>query len=78
MRPVVAALAAALPAALAYSVGAPPARTAPAAHSHSVAGVDVVGAGVVPYGFAAAPGWDPATGLGTPHFDKLLAAALKA
>ena len=31
-----------------------------------------------PYGFAAAPGWDPATGLGTPHYDKLLAASMKA
>jgi len=30
------------------------------------------------YGFAAAPGWDAATGLGTPLFDKLLAAALAA
>ena len=29
-----------------------------------------------PYGFAAAKGWDAATGLGTPHFDKLLYAAL--
>ena len=29
------------------------------------------------YGFKAAKGWDPATGLGTPRFDKLLAAALK-
>ena len=36
------------------------------------------GTGPLPYGFAAAKGWDPATGLGTPHFDKLLAAAMKA
>jgi len=36
------------------------------------------GNGPIAYGFAAAPGWDPATGLGTPKFDKLLAAALKA
>jgi hypothetical protein len=28
--------------------------------------------------FAAATGWDAATGLGTPHFDKLLAAAMAA
>ena len=28
------------------------------------------------FGFQAAPGWDAATGLGTPHFDKLLAAAM--
>lgn len=32
----------------------------------------------VPFGFAAAPGWDAASGLGTPHYDKLLAAAMKA
>ena len=36
------------------------------------------GGGNLTYGFAAAPGWDAATGLGTPLFDKLLAAALKA
>jgi len=30
------------------------------------------------YGFAAAAGWDAATGLGTPHFDKLLTAAMAA
>ena len=36
------------------------------------------GQGTVPYGFACAPGWDAATGLGTPKFDKLLAAALAA
>jgi len=29
-------------------------------------------------GFEAAPGWDPVTGLGTPNFPKLLAAALEA
>ena len=29
-------------------------------------------------GFPAAPGWDPATGLGTPIFSKLLAAAMAA
>ena len=34
------------------------------------------GTGPVPLGFAAAPGWDAATGLGTPVFSKLLAAAL--
>lgn len=28
------------------------------------------------YGYAAAPGWDAASGLGTPRFDKLLTAAL--
>ena len=31
----------------------------------------------VALGFAAAPGWDAATGLGTPVFSKLLAAALQ-
>lgn len=36
------------------------------------------GGGPMTYGFAAAPGWDAATGLGTPRFDKLLAAALAA
>ena len=30
----------------------------------------------MPYGWAAAKGWDAATGLGTPHFDKLLTAAM--
>ena len=34
--------------------------------------------GKLKYGYAAAPGWDAATGLGSPRFDKLLAAALKA
>lgn len=34
--------------------------------------------GLFEYGYAAAPGWDPATGLGTPHFDKLLKAAMTA
>ena len=29
-----------------------------------------------PIGFAAAPGWDAATGLGTPVFSKLLARAM--
>jgi hypothetical protein len=32
----------------------------------------------VPYGYAAAVGWDAASGLGTPNYDKLLAAALEA
>jgi len=34
------------------------------------------GTGPAPLGYAAAPGWDAATGLGTPIFSKLLAAAL--
>jgi cyclophilin family peptidyl-prolyl cis-trans isomerase len=32
----------------------------------------------LPYGFNCSAGWDPATGLGTPKFDKLLAAAMGA
>ena len=45
-----------------------------------VKGTNAIGRGTGPlkYGFAAAPGWDGATGLGTPLFDKMLAAALKA
>jgi len=45
-----------------------------------VKGTNAIGRGTGPleYGFAAAPGWDPATGLGTPLFDKLLDAALAA
>ena len=35
------------------------------------------GTGPIPYGFNCTKGWDPATGLGTPLFDKMLAAALK-
>jgi tripeptidyl-peptidase-1 len=30
----------------------------------------------IKYGFDCARGWDPATGIGTPHFGKLLAAAM--
>eukprot|EP00316_Scyphosphaera_apsteinii_P011229 CAMPEP_0119307148 /NCGR_PEP_ID=MMETSP1333-20130426/7721_1 /TAXON_ID=418940 /ORGANISM="Scyphosphaera apsteinii, Strain RCC1455" /LENGTH=758 /DNA_ID=CAMNT_0007310623 /DNA_START=26 /DNA_END=2302 /DNA_ORIENTATION=+ len=43
-----------------------------------VNGTNAFGRGpfTTPLGFACAPGWDAATGLGTPHFDKLLAAAL--
>ena len=45
-----------------------------------VKGTNAIGRGTgnLTYGFACAKGWDPATGIGTPHFDKLLAAALKA
>ena len=32
--------------------------------------------GVDPYGFNCSKGWDPVTGLGTPKFDRLLAAAM--
>lgn len=35
------------------------------------------GTGPIKYGFNATKGWDPATGLGSPVFSKLLAAALK-
>jgi len=41
-------------------------------------GTNAIGRGNGPlkYGFACAPGWDPATGLGTPNFEKLLSKAL--
>ena len=29
----------------------------------------------LPYGFNCSTGWDPVTGMGTPYFEKLLAAA---
>jgi tripeptidyl-peptidase-1 len=35
------------------------------------------GGAPVPYGYNCTVGWDPATGLGTPLFDKMLAAAMK-
>ena len=58
----------------------------PFAYANPDAFIDVIygtnaigrGTGPLQYGYAAAPGWDPATGLGTPNFPKLLAAALKA
>jgi hypothetical protein len=34
------------------------------------------GGGAMPYGFNCSAGWDPATGLGTPLFGKLMAAAM--
>jgi subtilase family serine protease len=34
------------------------------------------GGDTLPYGYNCSAGWDPATGLGTPKFDKLLAAAM--
>ena len=45
-----------------------------------VKGTNAYGRGpfTTPVGFACAPGWDAATGLGTPHFDKLLKAAMAA
>ena len=55
------------------------------AHPHAFTdvtlGTNAIGGGhqgALPYGFAAAPGWDAATGLGTPRFDVLLQAALNA
>ncbi len=36
------------------------------------------GTGPIAYGFNCTKGWDPATGLGTPIFSKLMAAAMKA
>lgn len=44
-----------------------------------VKGTNAIGRGTGPiaYGFNATKGWDPATGLGTPIFSKLLKAALK-
>jgi tripeptidyl-peptidase-1 len=52
----------------------------PDAFTDVVKGTNAEGRGpfASPYGFAAAPGWDAATGLGTPLFDKLLDAAMKA
>ena len=52
----------------------------PDAFTDITKGTNAIGrsTGPVPYGFAAAAGWDPATGLGTPLFDRLLAAALTA
>jgi len=57
----------------------------PFLYQHPEAFFDVVdgtnaisdGGGQLEFGYAAAAGWDAATGLGTPHFDKLLAAAMK-
>jgi len=43
-----------------------------------VKGTNAIGRGSVPlpFGFAAARGWDAATGLGTPVFSKLLEVAM--
>ena len=38
--------------------------------------LDCPGGEQLAYGYDCAVGWDPATGLGTPMFDKLLAAAM--
>ena len=53
----------------------------PHAFTDVTLGTNAIGGGhqgALPYGFAAAPGWDAATGLGTPRFDVLLQAALNA
>ena len=49
-----------------------------AAFTDVVAGSNKVGRGgePLPYGWNCSKGWDPATGLGTPVFSKLLAAAM--
>lgn len=43
-------------------------------------GTNAIGRGTGPltYGYPCAPGWDPATGLGTPNFEKLLSIAMSA
>ena len=45
-----------------------------------ITGTNAIGRGTGPiaYGWAAAEGWDPATGMGTPLFGALLKAAMKA
>ena len=53
----------------------------PDAFTDCTLGTNAIGRGQgldLKYGFAAAPGWDAATGLGTPLVDKLLEAALAA
>ena len=53
----------------------------PTAFTDVTKGTNAIGRGdgaALKYGFAAAPGWDAATGLGTPLFDRLLDAALAA
>ena len=55
-----------------------PPRPAQDAFTDIVLGSNKVGRGgqPLPYGFNCSKGWDPATGLGTPLFQKLLKAAL--
>jgi len=52
----------------------------PNAFTDVTVGTNAIGRGNGPikYGFKCAKGWDPATGLGTPIFDKLLSAAMTA
>ena len=49
-----------------------------AAFTDIVKGTNAIGRGTGPdkYGYNCTVGWDPATGLGTPLFGKMLAAAL--
>merc|ERR1712072_308179 len=48
----------------------------PDAFTDVTKGTNAIGrmTGPIPYGFNCTKGWDPATGIGTPKFDKLLAA----
>ena len=57
---------------------APCRNPAQGAFTDVVAGSNKVDRGgqPLPYGFNCSKGWDPATGLGTPLFQKLLKAAL--
>jgi len=50
-----------------------------AAFTDIVKGNNAIGRGTftLPYGFNCTKGWDPVTGVGTPIFDKMLAAAMK-
>jgi|EP01046_Picozoa_sp_COSAG06_P029699 hypothetical protein len=45
-----------------------------------ITGTNAIGRGTGPiaYGWTAAEGWDPATGMGTPLFGALLKAAMEA
>ena len=64
--------------ALTDRLGPVPSTLAQDAFTDVVAGSNKVGRGAqpLPYGFNCSKGWDPATGLGTPLFQKLLKAAL--
>ena len=52
----------------------------PSAFFDVVEGTNAIGRGTgdFPNGFACTEGWDAATGLGTPHYPALLAAAMAA
>jgi tripeptidyl-peptidase-1 len=51
----------------------------PQAFTDVVLGTNAIGRGTGPlkYGFNCTKGWDPATGLGTPIFSKMLDAAMR-